>query len=161
MEGRCKRRLQLRDSGPCVVRKWRFGRPVPNVETTFTRPNPGGDVTKCRCRYQISVLAPYKAGHLNCRMSIFLRHRGSCPVVPGRVSRNRPAKPCTLTRLKFRRPKFLIAASDSDGYSDSDIDSDTGLLLYQRRSTAVASVSRSTDSSFPFVGLHFGVKTKE
>ena len=35
----------LRDSGPCVVRKWRFGRPVPSVETTFTRPNPVGDVT--------------------------------------------------------------------------------------------------------------------
>ena len=26
-----------------------------------------------------------------------------------RVSRNRPAKPYTLTRLKSRRPKFLIA----------------------------------------------------
>ena len=35
-----------KDSGPCVVRKWRFGRPVPSVETTFTRPNPVGDVTK-------------------------------------------------------------------------------------------------------------------
>jgi hypothetical protein len=42
----------------------------------FTRPNPVGDVTKCRCRYQISVLAPYKAGHLDCRMLCFLRHRG-------------------------------------------------------------------------------------
>ena len=35
---------------PCVVKKWRFGRPVPIVETTFTRPNPVGDVTKCLCR---------------------------------------------------------------------------------------------------------------
>jgi hypothetical protein len=68
------------DSGPCVVNKWRFGRPVPSVETTFTRPIPVGDGTKCRCRYQISDLAPCKAGHLNCRMVCFLRHRGLSPV---------------------------------------------------------------------------------
>jgi len=37
-----------RDSGPCVVKKWRFGRPVPSAETTFTRPNPAGDGTKWR-----------------------------------------------------------------------------------------------------------------
>jgi len=35
----------LRDEGPCVVEKWCFGRPVPSVETTFTRPNPFGDGT--------------------------------------------------------------------------------------------------------------------
>ena len=63
-----------------VSKKKCFGRPVPSVETTFTRPNPVGDVTKCRCRYQISVLAPCKAGHLNCRMVRFLRHRGLSPV---------------------------------------------------------------------------------
>jgi len=40
------KKRQLRDSGPCVVRKRRFGRPIPSVETTFTRPNPVGDVTK-------------------------------------------------------------------------------------------------------------------
>ena len=72
----------LRDSGPCVVREWRFGRPVPSVGTTFARPNPVGDVTIRRCRYQISVLAPYKAGHLDCRMVCFLRHRGLSPVAP-------------------------------------------------------------------------------
>jgi len=38
----------LRDSGPCVVRKWRLGRPVPSVETAITRPNPVGDGTKWR-----------------------------------------------------------------------------------------------------------------
>jgi hypothetical protein len=38
----------LRDSGPCVVKKWRIGRPVPSVDTTFTRSNPVGDVTKLR-----------------------------------------------------------------------------------------------------------------
>jgi hypothetical protein len=40
----------LRDAGPCVVTEWRFGRPrpVPIVETTFTRPNPVGGRTKCR-----------------------------------------------------------------------------------------------------------------
>ena len=38
----------LLDSGPCVVNKWRFGRPVPSVETTFTRSNPVGDETKWR-----------------------------------------------------------------------------------------------------------------
>ena len=32
---------RLRDSGPCVVKKWRFGRPVPSVENTFTRPTTG------------------------------------------------------------------------------------------------------------------------
>jgi len=37
----------LRDSAPCVVKIWRFGRPVLSVEITFTRPNPVGDVTKC------------------------------------------------------------------------------------------------------------------
>jgi len=39
---------QLPDSGLCVVKKWRFGRPVPSVEITFTLPNPVGDGTKWR-----------------------------------------------------------------------------------------------------------------
>jgi hypothetical protein len=41
-------KAQLRDSDPCVVKKWRSGRPVPSVETSFTRPNPVGDGTKWR-----------------------------------------------------------------------------------------------------------------
>jgi len=31
-------------------------------------------------RYQCADLAPYKSGHLDCRMVCFLRHRGLSPV---------------------------------------------------------------------------------
>ncbi len=36
-------------------------------------------------RYQCAVLAPYKAGHLDCRMVCFLRHRGLSPVSPSHL----------------------------------------------------------------------------
>jgi len=42
-----------------------------NCGNYLPRPNPVGDETKCRCRYQISILSPYKAGHLDCRMVCF------------------------------------------------------------------------------------------
>jgi hypothetical protein len=45
----------LRDSGPCVVKKWRFGRPVPSVETTFTWPNPVGDGTRTRTKWRVDT----------------------------------------------------------------------------------------------------------
>ena len=47
--------IGLRDSGPCVVKKWRFGRPVPSVETTFTRPNPVGDVTMTMTKWRVDT----------------------------------------------------------------------------------------------------------
>jgi len=37
-------------------------------------------------RYHCAVLAPYKSGHLDCRMVSFLRHRGLSPVEAGGYS---------------------------------------------------------------------------
>jgi hypothetical protein len=46
---------ELRGSRPCVVRKWRFGRPVPSVETTFTRPIPVGDGTTDWTKWRVDT----------------------------------------------------------------------------------------------------------
>ena len=105
---------------PLCRKTSRSGRPVPSVETTFTRPNPVGDGTrtKCRCRYQISVLAPYKAGHLDCRMVCLLRHRGLSPVdVENKHSTvirplHPPPRVCTRLHPKITGLKRLITAPE-------------------------------------------------
>ena len=79
------RALELRDSGPCVVRKWRPGRPVPSVETAITRPNPVGDGTKWRV--DTSVLSLRHTNQVDSTaVWVFFYDTGLSPVVDGTFS---------------------------------------------------------------------------
>jgi len=88
----------LRDSDPCVVKKMALWSAGPKCGNFFHAAESGRRWDEMEGRYQCAVLAPYKSGHLNCRMVIFLRHRGLSPVVE--------AQPHHLQSVFFRTFSF-------------------------------------------------------
>jgi len=60
--------------------------PKGRVQTTRFRPrNCGSRVPILLIVTQCAVLAPYESGRFDCRMGIFLRHRGLSPVSPSHL----------------------------------------------------------------------------
>jgi len=64
---------------PLCRKKMAFWSDGPKCGNYFHAAESGRRCDEMPRRYQCAVLAPYKAGHLDCRMVCFLRHRGLSP----------------------------------------------------------------------------------